>query len=81
MVRTQIQLTGEQAKRLSEMALESHESIASLIRRAVDQILLAGKRDRSDLFRIPESVGGKYKSDRDDVSIKHDLYLDKDFES
>ena len=81
MVRTQIQLTEEQAKRLREMALESHESIASLIRRAVDQFLLTGKRDRSDLFRIAESVVGKYKTDKDDISVKHDRYLDEDFES
>ncbi len=81
MVRTQIQLTEEQAKRLREMALESHESIASLIRRAVDQFLLSGKRDRSYLFRIAESVVGKYKSDKGDISVKHDQYLDKDFDS
>ncbi len=81
MIRTQIQLTEEQAKRLREMALESHESIASLIRRAVDQLLLTGKRDRSDLFRIAESVVGKYKTDKDDISVKHDRYLDEDFES
>jgi hypothetical protein len=81
MVRTQIQLTKEQAKKLREMALENHESIASLIRQAVDQFLLSGKRDRSDLFRIAESVVGKYRSDKDDISVKHDRYLDKDFDS
>jgi len=81
MVRTQIQLTEEQAKRLREIALESHDSIASLIRQAVDQFLLSGKRDRSDLFRIAESVVGKYKSDNDDISVEHDQYLDEDFES
>jgi hypothetical protein len=81
MVRTQIQLTVEQTERLREMALENHESIASLIRRAVDQFLLSGNRDRSDLFRIAESVVGKYKSDKDDISVKHDQYLNKDFES
>ena len=81
MVRTQIQLTEKQAKKLREMAMENHESIASLIRRAVDQFFLSSKQDRSDLFRIAESVVGKYKSDRDDISIKHDQYLDKDFDS
>lgn len=81
MVRTQIQITEEQAKRLREMALERHESIASLIRRAIDQFFLSGKRDRSYLFRIAESVVGKYKSDKGDISVKHDQYLDKDFYS
>lgn len=81
MVRTQIQLTEEQVKRLREMALENRESVASLIRQAVDKFLLSGRRERSELFRIAEAVVGKYKSDKNDISVKHDRYLDKDLES
>ena len=39
MVRTQIQLTEEQAAQLKELAHESNESIAAIIRKALDQFL------------------------------------------
>jgi hypothetical protein len=81
MVRTQIQLTEEQAERLREIAMKNHESIASLIRSAVDQFLLSGKVDRSSLYVQASSVVGKYQAEKDDISIEHDKYLDEDYES
>jgi len=80
-VRTQIQLTEEQAEKLREIAMENRESMASLIRKAIDQFILAGKRDRTDLYRQANSVVGKYKAKEDDISIDHDRYLDEDFRS
>jgi len=80
-VRTQIQLTEEQAEKLREIAMENRESMASLIRRAIDQFILAGKRDRIDLYRQANSVVGKHKAKEDDISIDHDRYLDEDFKS
>jgi hypothetical protein len=81
MVRTQIQLTEEQAEKLREIAMENHESIASLIRSAIDQFISSKKSSRSSLYRQAISVAGKYKADKDDISIKHDRYLDEDYRS
>ncbi len=81
MVRTQIQLTKEQAEKLREMAMENRESIASLIRRAIYQFLLSGKLDKPSLYRQAKSVVGKYKAEKDDISVEHDRYLDEDYKS
>jgi Spy/CpxP family protein refolding chaperone len=81
MVRTQIQLTEEQAEKLRELSAASRESVAALIRQAVDQFIVAGKPDRSALYRRAESVVGRYKSDSGDISIHHDRYLEEDFGS
>jgi len=66
--------------KLREMSNIRQESIASLIRRAVDQFFISGKPGRSALYRQAGSVVGKYKADRTDVSIRHDLYLDKEYD-
>ena len=79
MVRTQIQLTEEQAKKLRELSLLRHESIASLIRRAINRFLITGKHDLSALYRKADSVVGKFKTTHPDTSVKHDRYLDEDF--
>jgi len=70
-----------QARRLRALSAETRESVASLIRRAVDQFLLSGNPDRSALYRQSEAVVGKYRADRTDVSLAHDRYLDEDFSS
>lgn len=79
MVRTQIQLTEEQVRLLREMAATGRESMASLIRRAVDQFLLNRKPDRMTLYRQAESVLGKYEAGVVDISIEHDRYLAEAF--
>jgi len=81
MERTQIQLTEEQSKKLKELSIIRHESMASLIRKAIDQFLLSGKHDLSALYRKAESMVGKYKSDKSDISVDHDKYLNEDFKS
>lgn len=81
MERTQIQLTEEQSKKLRELSLNRHESMASLIRRAIDQFLLSGKHDISALYRKAEPVIGKYRTSQPDVSLDHDRYLNEDFGS
>ena len=79
MIRTQIQLTQEQAKKLRQISLESHESIASLIRKAVNQFLISEKPSREALYRQAGSVIGKYEAERPDVALSHDRYLDEAF--
>ncbi len=79
MVRTQIQLTEEQVRLLREMALTGRESMAALIRRAVDQFLLNRKPDRMTLYRQAEGVVGKYEAGTSDISVEHDRYLAEAF--
>jgi len=81
MERTQIQLTKEQLKKLKELSLNRNESMASLIRNAIDQFLLSGKHDISVLYRKAKSVVGKYKTTKPDISVDHDRYLSEDFKS
>lgn len=81
MVRTQIQLTEEQAELLRQLSHTSREPVAALIRRAVDQFLLTRKPDRSALYRQASSVVGKYESGTPNVSLEHDHYLEDAFQS
>ena len=81
MIRTQIQLTEEQAKKLRELSASGRDFVAALIRKAVDQFIVAGNPPRPALYRQAEPVVGKYKSDSGDISIHHDRYLEEVFES
>lgn len=79
MTRTQVQFTEEQYKKLRELSQQTHEPVASLIRRAVDQFLLTRKPDRGALYRQALPVVGKYKGGRGDVSLEHDRYLEETY--
>ena len=81
MVRTQIQLTEDQAQRLKELSLTNHESIASMIRKAIDQFLISGQPNRAALYRQASSISGKYEADRPDIAVEHDRYLAEDYGS
>lgn len=80
-IRTQIQLSEEQARMLKELSLSSRESVAALIRKAVDQFLIAGKPDRSVLYRQAGLIVGKYKAEKSDIAVQHDRYLEEAFGS
>lgn len=75
MVRTQIQLTEDQAQKLKEMALSSNNSMASLIRQAIDRFLMTDRPNRAAQYRQALELAGKYKADRHDASVEHDQYL------
>ncbi len=82
MVRTQIQLTDQQARRLRAEARERGVSLAELIRRYVEKGLSEETTDRAMLYARAARVIGRF-SDRHgahDVSAKHDRYLDEAFE-
>ena len=79
MIRTQIQLSETQASLLKQLSTARHESVAALIRKAVDQFLITGRPDRPVLYRQAESVIGKYEAEQSDISTNHDAYLDADF--
>ena len=76
MVRTQIQLTEEQSRRLRAIAANEGVSLAEMIRRSIDQFV----RTRSQISQAEKrkralAVVGKYTSGVGDVSIEHDRYL------
>lgn len=76
MVRTQIQLTEEQAKALKKMAASRHLSSAELIRRAVDILIKSTPAtDPGERRKRAIDIAGKYRSGKSDVSRKHDDYL------
>lgn len=77
MVRTQIQLTEEQARALHRKASEQATSVAHLIREAVDASL-AADRVAGDRQRALQAVG-RFRSGLNDVSADHDRYLAEDF--
>jgi hypothetical protein len=76
MVRTQIQLTETQARRLKKIAMDTGASVAEVIRRAVDNMLQRIPKESSEeRIRRALEIVGKFRSGRRDVSQKHDGYL------
>ena len=76
MVRTQIQLTAEQAKKVKKIAASRGVSMAEVIRDALEGAIRseeigvsAEKRKRA------LKIVGKFRSGKRDVSRKHDAYL------
>ncbi len=77
MVRTQIQLTEEQARRVRRIAQEEGVSIAEVIRRCVDQGLEESRPSRAELWEKVLAVAGRFEDSTgaEDVSERHDEYL------
>ena len=76
MVRTQIQLTEDQAKALKKIAQSRHLSVAELIRKAVDTVIkLNTVVNAEERHRRAMEIVGKFSSGKRDISKKHDLYL------
>ena len=73
MIRTQVQLTEQQARALKERASARGVSIAEVIRQALDQHL-ATQTHESRRQRAVRAIGG-YRSGRHDVSARHDDHL------
>lgn len=77
MVRTQIQLTKEQATRLKEIARLDGVSMAEVIRRAVDAWVERDPRpSRRELMERAKEVCGMFRDfeGKTDVSLNHDEY-------
>jgi len=79
MLRTQVQLTQEQQRRLRALAHHEGVSIAELVRRGVDRLLDEESPDRRELYaRAAELIGAfADSSGATDVAARHDDYLDE----
>ena len=76
MVRTQIQLTEEQARSLKRLAASRQVSIAELIRQGVDTVLRSNTGiDLDEKRRRAIAAAGRFRSGQRDISEKHDKFL------
>ena len=76
MVRTQIQITEEQAKAVKRIALSRHVSVAELIRRAVDIMVKSSSvADPEERLKRAIEIVGKFRSGKHDIAKRHDNYL------
>ncbi len=80
MVRTQIQLTDDQARDLKRLAAARHLSLAELIRQGVDAILRSNTvMDIAEKRKRALALAGKYRSGKHDISRNHDRYLAENY--
>jgi predicted DNA-binding ribbon-helix-helix protein len=80
MVRTQIQLTDNQARDLKRLAAARHLSMAELIRQGVDAILRSNTvMDIAEKRKRALALAGRYRSSKHDISKEHDKYLAEDY--
>jgi Ribbon-helix-helix protein, copG family len=81
MVRTQIQLTDQQARRLRAQARERGLSVAEIIRRYVEKGLADETSDRAAQYERAGQLVGRFRDRRgvSTLSSKHDDYLDEAF--
>lgn len=80
MVRTQIQLSDEQAVRIKKIAAARHLSMAEVIRQAVDAAIKTTLVDDiGERKQRAVAVVGKFSSGRRDISQQHDAYLAEAF--
>jgi Arc/MetJ-type ribon-helix-helix transcriptional regulator len=76
MVRTQIQLTEQQAESLKAAAARRGVSMAELIRQSIDDLLeKSGEPSVRELRLKAAAAAGRFNSGQGDVSVRHDNYL------
>jgi hypothetical protein len=80
MIRTQIQLQEEQMNSLRKIAASQQSSIAELIRKAVDNIIQSGAvPDYEEKRQRAITIAGKFRSGKQDISLRHDKYLSESY--
>ncbi|MBU4403939.1 MAG: ribbon-helix-helix domain-containing protein [Actinobacteria bacterium] len=80
MVRTQVQLTEEQYKKLKKKAAIEGVSMSELVREGVDHVLSTRVGPGDDELRTRAlEIMGKFKSGKKDVARRHDDYLAEDY--
>jgi Ribbon-helix-helix protein, copG family len=76
MVRTQIQLTEEQARKVKKIAASRGVAMAEVIRNAVEGVIESNSGTMSEVRRTRAiEILGKFRSGKKDVSKRHDAYL------
>jgi hypothetical protein len=75
MIRTQIQLTNDQARALKALSTKTGLSIAELVRRGLVPLLRNGSAEHDERLRRAADVIGRFHSGRADISTEHDRYL------
>ncbi len=79
MVRTQVQLTAIQVERIKAIATRKRQSMAEVVREAIDAMLEGRNRpDVGERRQRALALAGKYKGKKD-LSVRHDDYLSEDF--
>jgi hypothetical protein len=82
MIRTQVQLTETQMRILKELAHQEQVSVAELTRRALDYWLQSmNALPDAEAKRRALAVVGRFRSDRTDISERHDDYLAEAYRS
>ncbi|MCC6585884.1 MAG: CopG family transcriptional regulator [Bryobacterales bacterium] len=80
MVRTQIEITEEQAAGLRTLSVERRQPVAELIRMCIDSFLrneaVVGREHK---IAQAKSAAGRFASSRTDISAEHDKYLAEAF--
>lgn len=75
MIRTQIQITPEQARSLKRLAAREGKSVAELIRLSVDNLLRSGGiKDQEALRQKASAAAGKFNGP-ENLAEHHDSYL------
>ena len=76
MIRTQVQLTEEQARALKALATARQSTVAGLIRQSIDHLIRqSGGVDEKERRQRAIAVAGRFHSGRSNVSTEHDQYL------
>jgi len=82
MIRTQIQLTEQQVRRLRAQARQQGVSLAEMIRRCVDKALAEEVPNRIALYDRAAGLVGRFsgRPGSRHISTRHDGYLDEAYE-
>ncbi|MCB0015261.1 MAG: ribbon-helix-helix protein, CopG family [Anaerolineales bacterium] len=80
MIRTQIQLTEEQARVLKRLSREQKRSVAELIRQSIDLYLTSsGQSSLEQKYAKALALAGQFASGDVDLGRRHDDFLDEAF--
>jgi hypothetical protein len=75
-VRTQVQLTQEQAAQLRRLSAQQQRSMADLIREALDDLLMRQDTSaRQDRMRRATRAFGRFRSGSANLSRRHDAHF------
>ena len=75
MIRTQIQITNEQARALKQMSAREGKSVAELIRISVDALIRSGGIKDQDQLRQRAILAAGKLNGPENLAAKHDHFL------